>query len=97
MVGRIDASIVISSDVRTASRSAHACASAGTIPRIAVRSGASPNGCFDVGTDVRTEHSFDTSTDDPIAPSLNKPFALHCPDASPRAAGGGAVFRRTSR
>ena len=95
MDGRIDVSIVTNSDIRTASSSAHARASAGTNPRVTVCSDASPNGCIDVSTDLRIDRSLDASTDDRIDSSLHEPFALHCPAASPRADGGGAAFRRT--
>ena len=71
MDGRIDVSIVTNSDIRTASSSAHARASAGTNPRVAVCSDASTNGCIDVSTDVRIDHCLDASTDDRIDPSLH--------------------------
>ena len=54
-----------------------------------------------VDTDVcaiaRIDLSIDVSTDGRIDASLDEPSAIHYPDASPRAAGGGAAFRRTFR
>ncbi len=46
---------------------------------------------------ARIDPNSDVSTDDRIDACLDEPSAIHCPDASPRSAGAGAVFRRTLR
>ena len=46
---------------------------------------------------ARLDPNSDVSTDDRIHASRDEPSAMHCPDASSRALGGGAAFRRTFR
>ena len=51
----------------------------------------------DVCASVRADPSIDANTVGRIGARPDEPSAIHYPVASPRAAGGGAAFRRTFR